>query len=1025
MQQRFHLFVRQHPNDWLTVSVLSHPRYAAFGPTIGPLKEQLAEVLSHELGEGRISATDAVFDDIGRRSLELELRAVQHDRLIRVPMRFTLLVRPLPKAGDDVFEVRIPRLDRVFRISGADNIRPWSEEIIRGHFHLDPVEALLPYQSARGERLDEVLVTWQRPKSKAALKRAAKQARATAEEDDPFGFGHTPRRTPLAQVGVELVEEARAGRIPRAELRDDLIERLLGILDAPHARSLLLLGPSGVGKTALVHELAHRVAEGRAPDRLHGVPIWHVTGGRIIAGMKYLGEWQARCQAIVEEVRACRGLLFVESPYELMTAGGSDGMNVASFLLGPMRSGEITVIAEATPDGLLLAEQSGPGFVEALRRVPVPPFEPDAARAILERAAVRLSKEHKVRFTDAGLSRALDVLARFGDADALPGSGLELMGHMARLPASEGRAAQRVEDRPALGPAEAVRAFARRSGFSERLIDPDVLLDADAIQRWFEERIIGQPDATELLTNLILVIKASLDDPQRPLGSFLFMGPTGVGKTESALTLAEYLFGDRERVIRFDMSEYGYPGSAARLVGVGRQEGDLTRKVREQPFCVLLLDEVEKADGEVFDILLQVLGEGRLTDGTGRTVRFGHAIVIMTSNLGASDRRRIGLGGIERPHAMAQHYREAAQAFFRPEFVNRVDFLVPFAPLDAPAVRGIARRMLDAALKREGFARRGITVRPRDEVLDLLMRHGFDPEYGARPMKRAVEQRVLVPLSRRLVLRQTSRPADFELYVHDGRVAVVDSTGPAGGPCPALAGLAASHDGLWRDRIRAIRARLQQWDQSRLLHDLRAAGAEDEAALALPRRVEAARAAIVDLDPLGEAPDAAAVARRQQAGEAMDAILRTLEWDLCLAALETRDDITLAIDSPTLHPAGRAAAERLAAAYAAWGEARGFTVERGERDGVWQVSVAGPSAGTLLGLEVGRHRLMPEDDADRAVDLWVRAEGEAPDATVREISGDTLWDPTAEVERPVGLDGLSAALDDFLLARLCRAVADS
>ncbi len=1018
MQERFHLFIRQHPNDWYTASVLAHPQYAAFGPTIGPLKEQLAEVLSHELSEGRISTTDAWFADVGRRAIELELRAVQHDRLIRVPMRFTLVVRPLPKAGDDIFEVRIPRLDKVFRISGEDNIGPWSEEIIRGFFHLDPVEELLPYQNTRGERLDEVDVTWQRPKSRKAKERAAKRRRNDDDDDDMFGFAR-PRQSPLGQVGVELTEEAGAGRIPRAELRDDLMTQLVGILDAPHARSLLLVGPSGVGKTALVHELAHRIADQRVPPRLQGVPLWHVTGGRIIAGMKYLGEWQARCQAIVEEIRAQRGILYVESPYELMTAGGSNGMNVASFLLGPMRTGEITVIAETTPDGLLLAEQSGPAFVEALRRVPVPPFEPDAARSILEKAAVKLGKEHKVRFTDAGLSRALDVLARFGDADALPGSGLELMGHMARLPATRGQKATRVEDRPALGPREAVTAFARRSGFAEALIDPDALLDADEIKAWFDARIIGQPDATELLTNLVLIIKASLDDPERPLGSFLFMGPTGVGKTESALTLAEYLFGDRERVIRFDMSEYGYPGSAARLVGIGRQEGDLTRRVREQPFCVLLLDEVEKATGEVFDILLQVLGEGRLTDGTGRTVRFGHAIVIMTSNLGASDRKRIGLGGLEQPQAAAHHYREAAQAFFRPEFVNRMDFLVPFASLDAAAVRGIARRMLDKALAREGFARRGITVRARDEVLDLLMTHGFDPKYGARPMKRAIEQRVLVPLSRRLVLRQAQGAAEFDLYVHDGRVAVVDSSGPTGGPCPTLAGLAAQHDALWRDRIRGIRARLDQWGSSRLLHDLRAADSEAD----LSARLAAARAAVADLDPLAEAADDAAVTRRQQAAATMDAVLSRLEWDLCRAALGGGDDIALTVDSPSLHPAGRAAVEALVDGYRAWAATHGLRVAVSEDAGRCTVQIAGAGAEALFGCEVGLHRLLPDDPAERAVDVRVcRADGPEPTAVVREISDETLWDPTTEVERPVALASLAAVLDAFVLARMCHAV---
>lgn len=802
MQQSVHLFIRQHPNDWLTASVLTHPRYAAFGPALAPLKEQLAEVVAHELGEGAMRATDCWLDGLERRTLELTLKAVQHDRLIEVPMRISLVVRPLPGKAD-AYEVRVPRLGQVFRIIGADNIAPWSEEMIRGHFHLKPVETLLPFQSARGERLERLDVTWQAPKSKIAKRRALKR-RLADDDDDDFGFDWLRGgRSTLGEVGVELVEEARRGRLRRAAFRDDLVDSLVGVLTGSTATSALLTGPTGVGKTALVHELAHRIAEGRVPPALADVPVWHVTGGRIIAGMKYLGEWQQRCRQIIDEIRSERGILYVESPYELMTAGSATrGMSVAHFLLPVIRSGEITVIAECTPDGLLLAEQTGPGFIDALRRIPVPRHPAAEALAILEAAAAKLEKQHKVRFTPAGLSRAMDVLARFGDAAAMPGSGLALIEQMARLPGegtalarevagmarmpseSSGEASDessgdpatkpsaKPSDRPELGPAAAVRAFARATGMSEQLVDPDVTLDPAAVRAWFDERVIGQPAATALLCDLITVVKASLDDPERPMGSFLFMGPTGVGKTESALTLAEYLFGDRERVIRFDMSEYGHPGAAARLVGVGRSEGDLTRRVREQPFCVLLLDEVEKAGGEVFDVLLQVLGEGRLTDGTGRTVRFTHAIIIMTSNLGASERRAIGLGG-SRVDDGAARYREAAQRFFRPEFVNRVDYLVPFEPLGQAAVRGIACRMLDAALAREGFARRGVEVTYDESLIDHLMTHGFDPTYGARPMKRAVEQQVLVPLSKRLVAAGSDAAGQtWALSVADGALVV-------------------------------------------------------------------------------------------------------------------------------------------------------------------------------------------------------------------------------------------------------------
>jgi len=1008
VKDTFHIYVRRHANDWYTVAALDHSGVAAFGPALPALREQLREALSQELTEGRLQAPGTL-PELERRVLEVRLKAVQHERLIEVPMRFTLLVRATEPLASQRFEVWIPRLGRRFNIRGADHIAPWAEEIVRGFFHLEPVTTLLEYEYERGESVERLDVTWN-PR-RAAQKQRAERARRMDEHEGRSG---------LTEVGVELVEEARQGRVGRAHYRDEAVRQLIGILDSPHSRAVLLTGPSGVGKTALVHELAHRIALGTVPPSLQEVPVWHITGGRIIAGMKYLGQWQERCLGVVQTLRNTRGVLFADNLLELLLAGSTQtGHNVGQFLLPFIQSGELAVVAESTPDAMVLAQQLGPSLVQAFRRLPVASFTLDEAFNILEASTARLEKEHRVVFSPVAINRALDVLARFGAMDALPGAGLTLIEQMARVPRGQGAA--RTPDawgHFAVEAADAITAFSRSAGFPEALIDPDQLLDVNTVSRFFTDRVVGQSQATELLTNLILVIKSSLNDPERPLGSFLFMGPTGVGKTESALTLADYLFGDRARVVRFDMSEYGYPGSASRLVGGSRGEGELTRKVREQPFSVLLLDEVEKADPEVFDILLQVLGEGRLTDGTGRTVRFTHTIVIMTSNLGAGRSKRIGMGGDTSAEAGAQHYREAAQAFFRPEFVNRIDFLVPFTDLVPDALRTIAQGMLGKALGREGFLRRGIAVTWEPTVVELLMKHGFDPRFGARPMKRAVEQQILVPLSRRLVLRGEATDEKFHLYVHDGRVAVVSSRQLDAAVAPRLAGLVAAHDALFSRGVAEASARLQRWDESPMVRGLRE-GAVSE----LPAQLGAVEARLHALGARAVRPSALASDERA-AFEAeladLDDAVEALEWDLCLAALPRRDAIALVVDAPSGTGAAVKLAVALAEHHAALAHGRGWAVRSTREGAAVRLDVDGPFAGIILAEELGVHRFLADDIT---TDLVVTGLGQEPDEeVVREYTADppSIWDPAVEAEAPGGLDALTAALPRFLLARLAR-----
>jgi hypothetical protein len=302
--------------------------------------------------------------------------------------------------------------------------------------------------------------------------------------------------------------------------------------------------------------------------------------------------------------------------------------------------------------------------------------------------------------------------------------------------------------------ADVLAAFTRETGLPRVLLDPDVQLDVRQTREWFASRVIGQTEAVDLVVDLLATIKAGLTRPNRPIASLLFIGPTGVGKTEMAKALAEFLFGSKDRLTRFDMSEYADPLAVQRLAGTAfGAEGLLTSKVREQPFCVLLLDEFEKAHPAFFDLLLQVLGEARLTDAGGRLADFRNTVIILTSNLGAETYQagHPGFQASRETQAVAkQHFVREVEKFLRPEMFNRLDRLVPFAPLDAATIQQIAHLEWDKVLNRDGIRFRGVRVHSTEGVVSHLAESGFDARYGARPLKRAIERELLAPIAHQM-----------------------------------------------------------------------------------------------------------------------------------------------------------------------------------------------------------------------------------------------------------------------------------
>ncbi|MFU8803754.1 MAG: AAA family ATPase [Bradymonadaceae bacterium] len=494
-----------------------------------------------------------------------------------------------------------------------------------------------------------------------------------------------------------------------------------------------------------------------------------------MAGMRFLGQWQERVIALIEEVKSCGAILFAENLIELLETSGTEehAGGIPDLLLPHIVSGELVLITEVRPEQLALAEQRHPSFLRALRRLPVEPLNATQTDSVLDRVSFRLGREHGVRLAVETRQKILELVGRFRGPARLPGPAVELAERMARTHRGQAKVQEKQPHRMLL-PNHAVEAYASMTGLPEGLLDAGREFDIGKTRDFFEDAIVGQGEAVTAMVDLVTVLRAGLHSPTRPLGSYLFLGPTGVGKTQTALTLARYLFGSTDRLIRLDMSEYQDPWSAARLVGRYKgEQGELVRRIREQPFQVILLDEIEKAHSSVFDFLLQMLGEGRLTDALGQTVSVTSAVFVMTSNLGAGGPALPGFEGVktgESTRAQAvQHYRGAVEEFFRPEFVGRVDRIITFASLGMESARAVVERVLAEAFTREGLVRRQLRARAEADVVDYLIEVGFDERYGARPLRQAVENNIVAPLAGFLAQESDVRDVTLVFRMQGGK----------------------------------------------------------------------------------------------------------------------------------------------------------------------------------------------------------------------------------------------------------------
>lgn len=619
-----------------------------------------------------------------------------------------------------------------------------------------------------------------------------------------FGPGTGDDKSMLEQFGRNLTKLASDGKLDPVIGRDLEIERVMQIMARRQKNNPLILGDPGVGKTAVVEGLAQLIAGGGVPDILRGRQIWTLDIAALVAGSKYRGEFEERLKRVVAEVQEKpENTLFIDEIHTIIGAGSAEGtLDAASILKPALSRGEIQVIGATTADEYRKHIEKDSAFERRFQ--PVHIGEPSIADTleILKGLQERYEEHHHVKYTDGAITAAVTLSDRYVQDRFLPDKAIDVLDeagartriHKMNMPpeltALDEQLAEVQERKDAAATAQEFEEAARLRD-EERII---VAKRADLEDRWREEldaslvivgendiadvissvtgvpvsnlteaeaskllrceevlheRVIGQDEAVSAVSRAIRRSRSPLKDPRRPGGSFIFLGPSGVGKTELAKSLAEFLFGSEDALITFDMSEFMERHSVSKLVGappgyVGYDEGgELTKAVRSKPYSVVLLDEIEKAHPDLFNVLLQILDEGRLTDGQGRVVDFANTVIIMTSNVGAREIAHTTPMGFTATEGGLpdNEIRSRAQAelkkLFRPEFLNRVDEIVVFKSLTAEQLRGIVDLMVRDLRNR--LIAQGMSIELTDAARDLVARKGTDAIYGARPLRRAIQ----------------------------------------------------------------------------------------------------------------------------------------------------------------------------------------------------------------------------------------------------------------------------------------------
>jgi ATP-dependent Clp protease ATP-binding subunit ClpC len=524
-------------------------------------------------------------------------------------------------------------------------------------------------------------------------------------------------------------------------------------------RSLLVCGERLVGKTSFLRLLARRLA---GP----GWSVFEASGADLMAGQQWFGQLEGRIRQTVDEVTVAKKLIwYIPDLLQLARSGTHPGQaaSILDQILPAIVSGRLVVWTEMAPTASARLLQMRPALRAILEVIGLEPQSEEATLSLVRSLVGRLSEDADLSIDEGCPEAAVGAARQYLSAGSFPGSALQLIKLTAVRVGAEGTA---------IAPGDVLQTLSQLTGLPTSILDNKERIDLSAIRAFFASRVIGQDEAVTSVVARIAMLKAGLSDPGRPIGVFLFAGPTGTGKTELAKTTAEYLFGSVDRLIRLDMSEFQTPESTSNILGSGAygETDSLISRVRKQPFSVVLLDEFEKAHPRIWDLFLQVFDEGRLTDTHGQVADFRHCLIILTTNLGVTAQRTSGFGFASSPDVFtADQVMRAIAQTYRPEFQNRLDKVIVFRPLTRDLMRVILRKELNLVLERRGLRDRAWAVEWEASALEFLLEKGFSPEMGARPLKRAIDQYVIAPLAETIVERRFPEGDQFVFFRSDGR----------------------------------------------------------------------------------------------------------------------------------------------------------------------------------------------------------------------------------------------------------------